>query len=353
MSTIYGLLGIEDRDTTVDNAGQRAVYEATQQILDRHNADVQAALSALVGETTTIYQELYYLPGGGQMQKSTRLTRPGAVKPLGSYTVAYDLEDFRDQLAWDDVALAYMSLAKYNVALQNITMRHLNTVRFEVLRHLLNPTNATFADEIHGNLTVRRLANTDSTTYPPVIGSDTGADDNHYLASGYATASISSTNNPFPTVREELEEHFGQGEPIMFINNAERAKIEALPDFIPVSVPQVNEGTSTPTVTGAPTNVPGRVIGRVNDVWVDEWRWMPATYSFTVDLMQPAPLTKRIDVPTSIKGRGILELVAEQMEFPLSESFWRCREGYGVSNRLNGVAMKFTTGSYDSPTIYA
>lgn len=353
MSTIYGLLGIEDRDTTVDSVGQRAVYEATTEILNRHNADVAAALALFVGETTTDYQESYFLPGGGMMQQSTRLTRPGAVKPLGSYTVAYDLLDFRDQLAWDDVALAYMSLAKYNVALQNITMRHLNTVRFQVLRHLLNPTNATFVDEIRGSLTIRRLANTDSTTYPPVIGSDSGADDNHYLASGYTTANISSTNNPFPTVREELEEHFGQGDPIMFINNAERAKIEALPDFIPVSTPEVREGSATPTVSGAPTNVPGRVIGRVNDVWVAEWRWMPATYSLTVDLMQPAPLNKRIDEPTSIKGRGILELVAEQMEFPLSESFWRCREGYGVANRLNGVAMKFTAGSYDAPTVYA
>jgi len=354
MTTIYGLLGIEDRDTTVDSVGQRSVFEATTEILARHNADVAAAVVAFVQETTTVYQESYFLPGGGMMQKATRLTRPGAVKPIGSYTVAYDLEDFRDQLAWDDVALAYMSLAKYNVALQNITMRHLNTVRYNILKHLLNPTNATFIDEIRGSLTIRRLANTDSTTYPPVIGSDTGADDNHYLASGYTSANISSTNNPFPTVREELEEHFGQGDPVMFINNAQRDKIGALPDFIPVSMPQVQEGSATPTITGGvPTGIPGQVIGRVDDVWVSVWRWIPADYSLTVDLAQPAPLAKRIDEPTNIKGRGILELVAEQQEFPLQESFWRCREGYGVANRLNGVAMKFTATTYDAPTAYA
>lgn len=353
MTTIYGLLGIEDRDTTVDSVGQRAVYEATTEILNRHNADVAAAGATFVQETTTDYQEVYYLPGGGMMQKSTRLTRPGAVKPIGSYTVAYDLEDFRDQLAWDDVALAYMSLAKYNVALQNITMRHLNTVRFSILKHLLNPTNATFTDEIRGSLTIRRLANTDGTTFPPVIGSDSGADDNHYLSAGYATSAISSTNNPFPVVREELAEHFGVGDPVMFINQAERPKIEALPDFIPISTAQVQEGSATPTVSGAPTGIPGRVIGRANDVWISEWRWMPATYSLTIDLMQPSPLIKRIDVPTSIKGRGVLELVAEQMEFPLTESYWRCREGYGVANRLNGVAMFFSASAYSAPAAYA
>lgn len=354
MATIYGILGIEDRDTTVDSVGQRSVYEATQSLLDRHNEDVAAATSIFVEETTTDYQESYWLPGGGMMQQSTRLTRPGAVKPVDSYTVAFDLLDFRDQLAWDDISMAYMTLAKYNMAVQNIAIRHANTVRFQILRHLLNATNATFVDEIRGSLTVRRLANSDSTTYPPVIGSDTGADDMHYLESNYTAANISDSNNPFVTVRNELEEHFGAGDIVAFINNAQRAKVEALTDFIPVSNRFVQEGNATPTIIGGGPNVPGMVIGRVNDVWVSEWRWMPENYIFGLDTMQPGPLKRRIDTPTNIPGRGRLELVAEQDEFPLRESFWRFREGYGVGNRLNGVVMELGTGgSYTTPTAYA
>lgn len=355
MTTIYGILGIEDRDTTVDEVGQATIYEATQELLNRHNGDVDAAVAVFVQETTTDYQENYWLPGGGMMQDSTRLTRPGAVKPIDSYTVAFDLRDLRDQLAWDDVALAYLTLAKYNTVIQNIAIRHLNTVRHQVLRHLLNKTNATFVDEIRGSLTIRRLANTDSTTYPPVIGSDAGADDNHYLASGYTAANISDTNNPFVTMRNEIEEHWGMSDIVTFINNAQTAKVQALTDFVPISDRYIQEGNSTPTISNSgPTGIPGTIIGRVNDVWVSEWRWMPANYMFAVDLMQPAPLKKRIDEPTSIKGRGRLELVAEQMEFPLTESFWRCREGYGVANRLNGVAMELTIdATYDNPTTYA
>lgn len=355
MTTIYGLLGIEDRDATVDSVGQRTVYEATQELLDRHNEDVRAATAIFVQETTTDYQENYWLAGGGMMQLSTRLTRPGAVKPVDSYTVAYDLLDFRDQLAWDDISMAYMTLAKYNMAVQNIAIRHANTVRHQILRHLLNPTNATFVDEIRGSLTVRRLANGDGTLFPPVIGSDTAADDTHYLESGYAAADISDTNNPFATIRAELDEHWGAGDIVAFINNAQRAKVEALTDYIPVSSRYVQEGSATPTIVGnGPANVPGTVIGRINDVWVSEWRWMPANYILAVDTMQPAPLKRRIDEPTGIRGRGRLELVAEQEEFPLTESFWRFREGYGVANRLNGVVIELgTSGSFTVPTLYA
>jgi hypothetical protein len=354
MATIYGILGIEDRDATVDSVGQRTIYEATEALLNRHNEDVAAATSAFVQETTTDYQENYWLPGGGMMQRSTRLTRPGAVKPIDSYTVAYDLADFRDQLAWDDISMAYMTLAKYNMAVQNIAIRHANTVRFEILRHLLNPTNATFVDEIRGSLTIRRLANSDGTLYPPVLGSDTNADDTHYLESGYTAANISDTNNPFTTMRAELDEHWGMGEVVAWINNAQRAKVEALTNFIPTSDSFIREGTSTPTVVGGGPSVPGNIIGRIDEVWVSEWRWMPANYILAVDIMQPAPLKRRIDEPTNIRGRGRLELVAEQEEFPLTESFWRFREGYGVANRLNGVVMELGTGgTYTVPTDYA
>jgi hypothetical protein len=354
MATIYGLLGIEDRDATIDSVGQRTVYEATQELLDRHNADVEAATRIFVEETTTNYQENYWLPGGGMMQQSTRLTRPGAVKPIDSYTVAFDLLDFRDQLAWDDISMAYMTVAKYEMAVKNIAIRHANTVRFQILRHLLNNTNATFVDEIRGSLTVRRLANTDGTLFPPVVGSDDAADDEHYLESNYTAANISDTNNPFVTIRNELEEHWGAGDVVAFINNAQRAKVEALTDFIPVSNRFVQEGSATPTVVGNGPDVPGVVIGRVNDVWISEWRWMPANYILGVDTMQPGPLKRRIDEPTSIKGRGRLELVAEQDEFPLRESFWRFREGYGIGNRLNGVVVELGTGGgYSVPSLYA
>lgn len=354
MSTIWGVLDIADRHTTVDSVGQRAVYDAVTELVNRHNAELAAAASVFVEAETTDYSETYYLPAGGMLQESTRLTRPAAVKPTGSYSVAYDLRDGRDQMAWDDVAIAYMTLDQMQAALRTVLIRDQNWIRFHILRHLLNKTNTTFVDEVRGSLTIRRLANSDSTSYPPVIGSSSEADDNHYLVSGYAASAISDTNNPFVTIKAEIKEHFGDGEPVVFFNDAQTAKVEALTDFVPVSDRYVREGASTATLSGVLGNVPGTVKGRVNGVWAVEWSWMPANYMYGQDIMQPAPLKKRIDLPTNIPGRGMLELVAEQDEFPLMMSVWRHREGYGVGNRLNGVALELTTdGSFDTPTTYA
>lgn len=354
MSTIWGVLGIADRDTTVDYVGQTSTFEAITELVNRHNQELAAASGVFIEMETTDYQETYYLPAGGMLQESTRLTRPGAVKSTGSYTTAYDLRDGRDQMGWDDVSLAYMTLNQVQAQLRTVLIRDQNWTRHHILKHLLNKTNATFVDEIRGSLTVRRLANSDSTSYPPVIGSSSEADDNHYLVSGYTAANISDTNNPFVTLRDEVEEHFGAGDMVAFINNAQRAKVEALTNFVPVSDRYIQEGASTPTVAGMPMGVPGSVLGRIDDMWVVEWRWIPANYIFALDTMQPAPLKKRVDLPTNIAGRGALALVAEQEEFPLMSSFWRHREGYGVGNRLNGVAMELTTdGSYDTPAAYA
>lgn len=354
MSTIWGVLQIADRHTTVDSVGQRAVYEAVDVLVQRHTVELAAASSVFIEEETTDHSETYYLPAGGMLQEGTRLTRPAAVKPSGSYSTAYDLRDGRDQMAWDDVSLAYMTLNQLNTALRTVLIRDQNWVRFHILKHLLNKTNATFADEIRGNLTICRLANGDGSLYPPVIGSSSEAEDTHYLVSGYTAANISDTNNPFITIKREISEHFGDGEVAVFFNDAQTQKIEALTDFVPVSDRYVREGSATPTLSSVISGVPGTVKGRINGVWAVEWNWIPANYLYGQDLLLPGPLKKRIDVPENIAGRGMLELIAEQQELPLTGSFWRHREGYGVGNRLNGVAMELTTdGSYDTPATYA
>jgi hypothetical protein len=352
MSTIYGLLGIGDRDTTVDSVGQAAVFNAINQITQRQEEETNLASQIFVEEETTNYLERYYLPSGGMMQKSGRLTRPGAVKPVNSWDVNYDLLDYRDQVAWDDVSYAYMSVGKLDAVVSGVTIRHQNTVRYEILRHLLNGTNDTFVDEIRGSLTIRRLANADGTVYPAVLGTSTDlTGHSHYAGTNYVSSAISDTNNPYNTIKDNLLEHFGQGNVVVFINNAERAKTEALTAFVPRTRMNVTPGANITTLNdqGLP-NIPGEIIGSINDVLVSEWRWIPAGYMFGLDISQPGPLKRRVDIPASLRG---FRLVAKQTEFPIDESFWRDRFGFGVGNRLNGVALQLVAStSYTTPTLY-
>lgn len=354
--TIYGLLNLTDANLSVDQVGQVRVFEAINNYVERHNDDLAKTTSLLVGSTTVNAEESFELPGGGMMQVADRLARPAAVKRAGRYTIGFPLLDARDQLAGDDITYAYMRLEDLETQISNIFVRHINWVRYEMLRAILNNTNYTFEDETLAQrlIGVKALANQDGTIYPPVISNVLdGAQDNHYLVAGYTAATINNTNNPFPVVRKEIVEHFGDGVHVAFINSNQQAVVEALTAFIPFADPAIQQPVDQPRITaGPPTNVPGTVIGRINKTWLSVWDYIPDSYLFETDISNLAPLRKRIDT-VPLPGRGVLALIARQQEFPLQEAFWRCRQGFGVANRLNGVVMQFkASGNYDIPTGY-
>jgi hypothetical protein len=355
MSWLLGALKLDDADRTrtVNNVGQGAIFTATRDYIARINADRQAAAGVFVERTTDRYTERYYAPGGGFLQRRGRQTQTASVKAGGSWDVAFPLEDFGAQISGDDVALAYMTLEAYQRHVDTVVIQDTNTYRFEILRALVNSTAGTFIDPIYGSLTIQRLANGDATLFPPLLGATAEATDTHYLESGYAASAISDANNPFVTIREELEEHWGtDGNIAVFINNAQVAKTEALADFDEVNDRFVRAGADTATVINVPANMPGRVIGRTNNVWVVEWRYVPAGYLIGIDLSAPAPLVERVDPADTGLGQG-LQLVAEDEIYPFRMAHWRHRFGLGAGNRLNGVVLELGTGgTYTVPTGY-
>ena len=359
MSGIFGHLNLDDSDYVYNlTSGQDLIWDAANQYIERVNRDIMAASAVFVQGETESFKERYKLPGGGRLQRRRSEGRYGATKATGSWDVAYPLEDFGAQFTGSDVDMAYMTVRELDNHLQTITIQDVNTVRYEILHALLDNVNATFVDERHGSLTVARLANSDGTSYPPVLGSESEADDNHYLESNYASGSISDTNNPYETMVNELVEHFGESvggdNIVVFINQAEAGKTMDLTDFVQVEDRSVRSGANADVPVGLPT-VPGKIIGRMTGTgacWVSQWRWMPANYMLAVHLDAPAPLKMRVDPAATGLGRG-LQLVSQDTEFPFTSAFWRHRFGLGAANRLNGVVMELGTGgSYTVPTAY-
>jgi hypothetical protein len=350
MATIFGVLGIQDTDTFPDSAGQTSVWSFINDYLAVQEAEADKVYGVFVESETTDHKERYFLPAGGMLQQASNLTRPGAVKPVNSWDAGYPIDDGRDQLAYTDVALAYMSAAQLDAHVRTMTQRYVNWRRFRILRALLNKTNESITDDRWGSITVYRLANADGSLFPPLIGASADlASHTHYVGSNYTAASISDTNNPYVTIRDHLEEHFGDSTMVAFINNADRAKTEALTAFRPrlTAATTPNANASYLDEAGLPA-VPGRIIGSVNDVLVSEWRWIPSGYILGISLDVPAPLKKRVDPFVELQG---FKMVAEQMEFPLKESFFRAREGYGVGNRLGAVALQLVASTtYTTPT---
>lgn len=360
MSELYGILGISDNERVfINTIGQSVVYDATRQILGDHNADLDRAKALFVERVTTDHKLRYKLAGGGRMQERGRYGRPGAVKASGEWDVAFPLHDFADELGNDDISLAYMTAQDYDLNLQTIRRRDLNTVRFQILRTLFKNTNTTYVDPIYGSLTCVPLANGDTVVYPPVVGAETEATDDHYLGSGYATSAISDTNNPYTTMAAELLEHFGKetgGSPLVaFINSAQAKLTRALADFVRVPDNWERPGDDTAVPSGLPSRLPGRIIGRLTEsgVWVSEWDWMPAAYVYMQHLDAPAPIVERVDEEGTGIERG-LALVAEDERWPLAASVWRHRYGFGIGNRLSGCVMFVDAGgTYTIPSAYA
>lgn len=359
MAGIFGALNLNDTDYVFNlTTGQRVIYEAAQAYIDRVQMEIDRVISIFVSMNTENYSERYKLPGGGRLQEMgfAPQARPGATKAQGSWDVAYPLTSHQAGVAWDRVSRAYLTVGTLENHIQTVMTQNINTQRFKLLKALFKNTTTTFVDPNHGSLTIQTLANGDSVTYPPVIGSESDATDDHYLESGYAATAISDTNNPYVTIEAELVEHFGKSQGndnvAVFINSAEKAETEDLTDFTEVTDRFVMPGTQTATLTGLPMGHPGRVIGRTNGCWVIEWDWIPASYMVGIHLDAPPPLKRRVDPALTGLSTG-LQLVFEDMDFPFEANYWENRFGFGVGNRINGVVMELGTGgTYTIPTAY-
>lgn len=356
MSGIFGLLGLADGDLSyVNTIGQRLVFDAANEYLRVATEEMNKAYSVFIQQTTENHKERYKLPGGGRLMERGGFTSSAAVKAYGGWDVAYPLKDFGAGIAETDVAMAYMRLDQLQRHLDTVRIQSINTRRYEILRRFFKNTTDIFVDprDDVGSLTIQPLANNDTVTYPPVLGSESEATEMHYLETNYLVASITDTNNPVITGRNDLEEHFGAptgyGNIAMFIPSASVSKIEALTDYDQVKDSYIQLGSNADVPAALP-NVPGRVIGRCNGVWIVEWRWVPDNYAMFIDLEADAPFKMRVDLASTGLPQG-LNLVAQSDKYPLMEAQYRDRFGIGTANRLNGVSMEFGTGgSYTIPS---
>lgn len=356
MGNIFGSLRLADNDYVFNStAGQQSIFSVAREWVAMQNAALAAMMGAFVEATTEDFTRRYKLPGSGYLDRMASQSQAAARKAANSWDISLPLEEFGAQIAGDRVSMAYMTADELTRHLETVTTQNVNTVRREILRGLFNNAARTFVDEIRGSLTVQPLANGDSVTYPPLIGADDPATANHYLASGYATASISNTNDPIPTITRPLIRQFGQatgGQPIaVFVNYDETAKLAALANFIETTDPMIQPGANTDRPINLPV-LPGVVIGRyTGNAWIVNWDWIPSGYMLALHLGAPAPLLKRRD-PAATGLPADLALVSTDAETPFAAAHWSHRFGIGAGNRLNGVVMKLTTGSYDVPTAY-
>lgn len=360
MSAIYGVLGVEDTEAAfLINMGQELVFDAINEVLGYHNADVQAATNVFVNGNTEKFTQRWMAPGAGTLSPVGQdpLAPGPSVGRYGYWDVSYPLREYSESLSASRVALAYMTPAELNAQLDTIMERDMAQHRLRMLIALMESTNLTFVDIKHGSLTVRRLANTDGSLYPPLPGATAEADDSHYIDAAYDVAGIAAATNPAVNLRDEIIEHFGgrlsTGTDVLYIHGSDQtALLAAIAGYVARGDDQIDWGEDT-DLSKMVDGCPGWMHGRGWGVWLAEWAWMPDEYGLAVLLGEP-PLMRRVDTAASGLPAG-LSLVALDRDHPLESAYYSDRFGYGVGNRLSAACIEINAGgaTYATPAAYA
>lgn len=362
MSNIFGILNLQDSQRAyVNDIGHRLVFDAINTVLDMHNTEVDQLLRIFVERDTVEHAYRYMLPMGGMAQPLGEYAPPADVKNYGYWDCEFPIRGWGDAKGWTRVAQGYLTVQQLDAVLDGLMQGNVWRIRQRLLIALFENDNLTWADPTQNgtNLTIRRLANTDGTLYPPVVGSITEAQDQHYRELDYTITNISAANNPIVTLRDEIIEHFGGrssvGEEIIVFHNADAtAKLEAIAGFVGIGDRYVNYGDDT-DLSQMLAGIPGRIHGRLSGCWLSEWAWIPTTYMLAVHQDYP-PLIRRVDPAFTGLGRGY-HLVAENEDHPLTSAFYENRYGFGVGNRLSAAVAQITEHTngeeYAPPDAYA
>ena len=360
MSAIFGVLGVADTEAGfLSNMGQELVFDAINKVLGYHNEDVQAAMRVFVKGNTEKFTQRWLAPGSGQMTPVGQdpLAPGPAVQRYGSWDVSYRLSEYSESVSGSRVGLAYMTLQELDAHLDTIMERDLAQHRLRMLIALMESTNFTFADLKHGNLTIRRLANTDGALYPVLPGAAAEAEDCHYIDAAYNVAGIAAATNPAVDLRDEILEHFGgrmtTGTDVLYIHGSDQtAYLAAIAGYVAVGDDAIKWGEDTDLAKIA-SGVPGWMHGRGWGVWMTEWAWMPDEFGMAVDLRYP-PLMRRVDTAASGLPSG-LNLVATDPDHPLESAYYSDRFGYGVGNRLSAACIEINAGgaTFTPPAAYS
>lgn len=349
MSLFAGILRPEDLNKSLTSVDPPIIEAAIDQVLAAHIEARNDATALFVERETTDRSLMIREAGLDEGQEIGIDGRPLETHVGGKYEVGFPLKRVMWAVGWNDETAAYMTVADLERELKGKlggnAARHLK----EILRAVIGDNaNYTYTDD-KGNVTVRRLANSDGTLYGA-----TSAEDNHYYGTNYANTALSATNNPFATLATEIREHYSTTDRIVaFTNPALVPEIQTdLTTFVDRGVDGIVPANST-AVANEPgaLQVPGDFIGidSASGTYVYSWNLMPADYIYAQAIDQPAPLYRRVPEPEILRG---FKTVAEENHFPFYKRSWRELFGYGVANRLVGAAVHVTAStSWTDPSI--
>jgi hypothetical protein len=344
MAAKFGTLDM--RDTTVAQLRLRDIGT------DDLNAFLQAEfamyneianeLIGLFSFPTTEYLVRYGRQGSMEMQPAEEYSRMNLQRLGLGYSLGLPLTRWQIGIGWTRDFFRRKTVQDLTLALDaQLGADTRNNIR-EIKRALFGSTNYTFADELKGDLAVKRLINADSTPIPPYDGATfDGSTHTHYLYTDGATIAAADAT----AIQNHLTEHGHDGNLVMYINPAQEAVVRLLSTFTAAQSPFLIQPTTTVALVSNASDY-RHVIGRVGAMEVRMRNWVPAGYFLAFNeygVNSPLnPLARRLsDIPED----NDFHLVGEDDRFPLHAQWSERYIGFGGWNRTNGVIMYQDAGN--------
>lgn len=345
-NVLYGFHRIADLDSLIDEVGVSVVDDAITQAVQAHNEEI-AQLTALFARPTVEYKTVYRFPGVTRLQPLDEDGRARKIRGGERYEVAFPL--FTAGAAWgaNYKARVKMTARDAQDATSTLTIGDANWMRDQLLAAILSDAEYSFDDEEHGALTVKPLANGDSTKYPKT-GTGSASTDNHFTAQA---ASIDDANNPLPTIKTDLTEHpENRGEVVYFVAENVSSQVQGLATFFEVRDTNLSSPSNSTHLVGQfpLASYPGTLVGYVQDAgWVVEWRGLPSGYGVALTSDGPRPLAMREEEIEALRG---FNRVGERDNHPFWEAQYMRIAGFGAWNRVGAVAFQIGSGTYTAPS---
>jgi len=331
----------------IEDVSVAKLWDAVRASAAEHNREITTLMATMV-QRTTEYKVRFMSPGAGSLQPLDIYgdANPKTFRAEGYYDVAFPLHGAGTAWGTNIVSRAKMTVDEANRLTLDVQNQDADWMRRHIMAAVLDNVAWTFTDPDHGSLTVEPLANSDSVTYPKIGGSV--ATDEHYL---YQAAAIADATSPFGTMYSELNEHVSNSGPyVAYISTSLVATTKALTAFVPIGDSAIAYGASTDQVRSPlPLTLGDEVLGRVENMWVVEWRNMPAGY-----------------IIAQAQGAGPFLRMRENAEAELQGLFTRTFSidsnhegiryyryaGFGVYDRTAACVMQVGNGSYSIPSGY-
>lgn len=347
MALQYGFMDLQAlADRRVTEIGVSVIDSAIQASVDEHNRQISAITGLFAGMTTDHKTRFKTVP----VRRSQPLDQNGRPRPImgfEQYDVAFPIQDSGSAWGSNYKTRVKMTVNDANEITAAMLIGDALWLRDHILAALFANVAWTFVDPLHGNLTVKGLANGDTDTYKIKTGNDEGQTDTHYIAQANA---IDNSNDPFDAIYNDIVEHPENSMDVLVLTSTSlKTSIRNLAGFIPYNDKNVQLGANITQLVGdLGISVPGTMIGyHESKVWLSEWAAIPAGYMLAVALGGDKALNMRQEPETELQG---FRRVAEGVDFPFYRADYQRSAGFGAWNRVGALVYQVGSGSYSIPT---